>query len=821
MNALDVVTRWSALWFAQTPPAAPASSSAPDAAPLRDVTSFRFLDAPPAWVIALVIVPAVALGVWLVYRRESREIPPRTRIVLGILRGLAFFMLFLFLFRPVRETQPVVVEKSVLPVLIDASASMTRKDAYVGDEVADRLAKLAGLADASRAAEMPRIDLVKTILQRPETDPSKALSAKNEVRFFSFGEELRSIETPSELVADAPSTRLGSAITDLLTDVTGRGERVTEIVVVSDGRSNSGIDPSEAAALAALDGIKVHAVGVGDPNEPRNVEIKTVRAPDVALVNDDVAFEVTLAAHGYEGKPTSLTLRQEDSSEILASREVELAGRDREQTEVLYWKPERDGDYDLVVTVEPLPGEQFTDDNARAHHLRVDPEEIKVLYVEGYPRWEYRFLMNILLRAKNVKAQCLLLDADKDFIQESTAGVPALTGFPPDKVSLFDYDVVILGDVPPFGLLPTVEQSEQALASLKEFVELGGGLIMVAGVLDNPRAYAGTPLEDVLPVVLGDADDERKLQPEDYRKPFRPKLENPLDPQEIVRLEKDVAKNRKLWEDPDVGLPPQEWYYPVRKAKGGAEVLLRHPENSNQFGKHVVLASTYYPSGRTLFVGFDSTWKWRRFYGERYTERFWRAAIRSVAINKLRRTNKRFELVTDKALYDVNEPVDLIARIRDTDFNPVHEPTWPVHLLDPDGKNLTLELSLVDADEGRFERVIRLGRDGGYQTWLEDPTGREPGRLSPKSFRVEVPRHEWENPVLAKDVLESVATTTHGAYVGLDQLPDLLKQVGGEARERPRGEPEREELWSSWPALLAFVLVLAAEWLLRKRANLV
>lgn len=787
----------------------------------REVTSYRFLDMPPAWVIALIIVPAIIVLVTFVYRREGSTAPPRMRLICGILRGLAFAMLFLFLFRPVKEVHEVEVEKSVVPILMDGSSSMSRMDSYGDVEVAGRLATLSGLGSPEAVADTSRLELMRSILGQPGNRPGEQLADKNEVRLYSFGDEVRSLGGLDDLRPEGHYTRLGTAIAEVLAEFSSRGQRVSDMLILSDGRSNSGLDPAEAAERAALDGIRIHTIGVGDPNEPKNVEIKSVQAPDVALVNDDVAFEVVVESKGYEGRATSLVLSMRGSDEVLSSREVTLPRDGREQNEVLFWRPEREGEYDLEIKIVRLAGEQFLDDNVRSHHLRVDPEEIKVLYVEGYPRWEYRFLKSILLRSKNMKAQCLLLDADKDFIQESTAGQSALVAFPPEKRDLFEYDVVILGDVDPYRLRPTVEQSEQAQRHLKEFVELGGGLIMIAGVLDSPRAYVGTPIEDVLPVVLGEADEERRLSREDYMQPFRPRLEDALDPHEVVRLEKDLKKNRALWEDPEVGLPPQEWYYPVRKAKGGAEVMLRHPVNANQFGNHVLLASTFYPTGRTMFLAFDSTWLWRRFYGDRYTERFWRSAIRYVALNKLRRTNKRFEMLTDKSLYDINEAIQISARVRDVDFNPISQGTQPVMLAGEDGRVTQIQLANVDPEEGLFEGTIRLSLPGNYQVWLEDPAGRETGRLSPKSFQVQVPRHEWENPVLARDTLESIAAATKGQYFGLDRFREVLGAVEGEVRERPRGEPTRSELWSCFPSLLAFLALLAAEWILRKKYNLI
>lgn len=783
-------------------------------------SSLRFLDAPPAWVIVLVIAPLIIGLVTFIYRREGVQASVGARTTCAILRALAFVAIFLFLFRPVIETQPYETERSVVPVLLDASASMQRTDAYADRVVGQALADLSGQADVAEVAGTTRTDLVKRILAQLATDPRRVLDSHSIVRFYAFAEETRAVDSPADLRNEGNYTRLGSAVADVLSESSSRGDRVSDMIVISDGRSNSGLEMKEAAALAALDGVRILTVGVGDPNEPKNIEIKGLRAPDIALVNDDVAFEVTLSSKGYEGRKTSLELRNRNSRQVLQRAEVTLSGGAAEQTEVLFWRPETEGEYDLEIEVATLPGEQFLDDNSRRHHLRVDPEEIRVLYVEGYPRWEYRYLKNILLRAKNMKAQCLLLDADKDFLQESSSDVPPLRSFPPERKDLFEYDVVILGDVPPYQIRDTVDGSTQALMNLKEFVELGGGLIMIAGELDAPRAYAGTPIEDVLPVVIGDPDEERRNLAEGYVLPFRPKLVDPHRPHEVVTLEKDLARNRDLWEDVNVGLPPQEWYFPVRKAKGGADVMLVHPRNQNQYGPHVLLASTFYPAGRTMFVGFDSTWLWRKFYGERYTERFWRSAVRFVALNKLRRTNKRFDLVTDKVLYDIHEPIRLSARIKDKDFQASGLDVFQAHLQDESGRESTIDLANVDREEGLFRGTLHSGLPGNYQVWLEDPDGVETGRLSPKSFLVEVPRHEWENPVLARDTLEALSEATRGAYFGLDEFPAALAAVQGEVREKPAGEPVRAELWSSYPALLIFLALLAAEWILRKRHNL-
>jgi hypothetical protein len=232
------------------------------------------------------------------------------------------------------------------------------------------------------------------------------------------------------------------------------------------------------------------------------------------------------------------------SGEELARQDFSLAesSGSTEQVVRIGFLPEREGDLELNITVPPRREERDEANNTEKRLLRVEPGRIKVLYVDGYPRYEYRFLKNSLLRFSNVEAQCLLLDASPEFIQESTEGVPALTRFPydanqPDKNQLLDYHVVIFGDVHPADL---GADPDKILLQVKEFVEAGGGFLMQAGQRDAPREYAGTPIADILPVLLGDPETEWAAVDEG---PFHPVLERPRDPNEVVTLHPDLDTN--------------------------------------------------------------------------------------------------------------------------------------------------------------------------------------------------------------------------------------------------------------------------------------
>src|SRR5262249_6247741 len=293
-------------------------------------------------------------------------------------------------------------------------------------DVAQELASTAGLAGSDELKDLTRRDLVMKSFAHDNLVAK--LSETFDVRLYAFDEESRLLKDASDLHAEGQGTALGEALGHALNEF--RWQEGWSSVRVSDGRNNAGQDPLEVAKEAGLDQVPIHVVGVGNPAEPKNIAIRDLKAPDVALEKDDVAFELVVNSVGYEGEPSTIILYDHQQGVEVARKDFVLLGKGQDQRETVYFRPEKDGDYVIRVEVVRKPGELNGDDNVRLHSLRVDPEMIKVLYVEGYPRWEYRYLKNMLIRAEKMKVQCLLLSANPDFIQESSKGVPALSAFP-------------------------------------------------------------------------------------------------------------------------------------------------------------------------------------------------------------------------------------------------------------------------------------------------------------------------------------------------------------------------------------------------------
>ncbi len=773
--------------------------------------SFRLLDMPPAWVVVLIVLPLFAAVTWIGYARESVSRP--MRLFLSALRVSAFLLLFLVIARPVVVERREEVQKAEVVVLLDDSASMQRKDAYSGGgDVRAAIANLTGLS----AEGTSRLDLARTALERVLLPLFE--KGDYEVRTFAFAESTTPLDDLSAASARGAGTHLGDAVSQAL--AAHRSRPVTDVVVLSDGRSNGGLPVLEAARAAGATGVPVHTVVIGDTRPERNAIVELVEAPSDALEGDELAVIVRVVGRGVDENVRVLLEELEgdgDDARLLTDEEATLSGSG-ERVVLVAPAGVRAGERRFRVSVPPVSGETMVDDNFVEFIVHVSPARMRVLLIDGYPRWEYRFLRSMLLRAdKNIEFQSYLLSATRDFPQDSSPHLPPLREVPVTRDELLDnYDVVILGDVNPNKISPDPMRCEAFMNALHEFVEAGGGLLFQAGEYDNPTAYRHTPLEELLPIVM-DATGVPAFEG-DRRTEFRPLLEEPANPHEILRLHADPEVTRRLWED-EGGLRGFYWYQPVKRAKPGAQVLLHHPNEVNrQTGDpYPLLVIGYFPAGRTMFLAVDSTWMWRYHYGDRYHEMFWRNAIRWLALGRLKSGDRRFRLDADRAAFDLEDRISLEARVLDEDFRPSERQLQKVWWRGPDGKTSELDLARATDRLGVYRGSLQVERPGLYRAWIEDG-GK---RVSATEFEVLLPSRENEDPSPDPATLALLANRTGGRAATLATLAVLAEEFpGGEERREPISS-SLEDIWDRWATLLFALALLATEWVLRKRVELV
>lgn len=780
--------------------------------------TWRLLEMPDLWVVVLVLGPLVAGVAFLAYWRE--RISPGPKRLLVLLRFLSLVLLLLVLFCPVRVRQQESVEPAEVVVLIDDSASMSREDAYDGDaEARSAVRALTG----SSAEATTRLDLARAAIENellPHLD-----AGGYEARLFRFDQSLEAIPDLRSTSGRGHGTHVGDALRQVQNSI--RGRHVTDVVLVSDGRSNGGGPAYEAARSARAAGIPIHTVVVGDTRPERNIGIELVEAPPSVLEGDQVTLSVRVNARGISEGSAQVVLEElapegrNDPPRTLTSEEVRLE-EDGERVSLI--APAGATDLEVSerrfrLSVEPLPDERTKDDNEVIVVIPVTREKIRVLYVDGYPRYEYRFLKALLLRAdERIEAQMYLMSATPDFPQEATTGLPRLDRVPTSRRELLDnYDVVLLGDVNPYAVSPDPARGEEFVQSLIEFVERGGGLGVLSGEYDNPKAVAGTEFAKLLPVEL-DPTGALALNVATESE-HRPTLESPGNPHEIVRLHPDVTVNRRLWEE-DTGLHGYYWHFPVLRAKPGAQVLLRHPAASLRTGedREPILVAGYYPAGRTLFLGTDDmTWRWRFRFVEYYHERFWRNAIRWLALGRLKDGDRRFGLEALRSAYALDERVTLEARVLDEDYRPSEAAEQKIQLEGPEGPAREVSLAPIEGRPGIFRGTFQAERPGNFRAWIEDG-GK---RLANAEFEVILPSRESANPAPDPEAMNEISALSDGRAVVVTRVAELHPEFPGDEERR---EPISSQLiyaWDNWGTLLLALGLLGTEWILRKRHELI
>lgn len=825
-----------------------------------ETTTLRWRHLPPLWVLFLVLLPLVAASVFWLYRREGRSVGPRLRGGLTLLRIAAILLVLGAFFGPFAETVEGEYTKRHLILCLDTSRSMSFRDSYAREELRSAVAAAAGLPGGANPSEKSRLELAKGILTHDRA-LLEELCEKFRLHVFTFGDDLaglaeaRGQEKPKEAAAriaealeraaaEGATTRIGAAIKDLVAAFASKNEPVAGIVLFSDGRHTGGapfpIEEARRAAEGTREGIPIYPVAIGDPDAAKNVGVSRVHAPEVVLAGDDVAFGVTIHARGFEGRRGTLEAVLLDAAGEPAENlpieadPFDLPGPEETREVTFRHKFDEPGTYDLRVGVPPLPGEVVVDDNYQRHVVRVVRLKMRVLLVANRPSYEYRFLSQYLLRCEDtIAANLLLLDAEEEWPQEASPGIEPLRAFPGEFTALAPFDVVILLDADPNQARFRGDLGrEKVLENLDRWVLAGGGLVLQPGRDANiPRAYVGTTLPSLLPVVPGDTDRLFALANRDLAGESVPDRRYRLTPagaaHPMLRILRDAEESRRFWDGDDYATYFHS-FVPVERAKSGATVLaVRRAGGANSVEDPIIVLQEY-GAGKVLWLGTDELWRMRMFVENLYYGRFWTNVIRHLATYRLLGGNKRIKLFPDRSdgRYVFGDTVVIDGRFLDENFQPVEPKEGDsstlsriVKLVPPDGPEQEISLDAVPEDppRGIYRARLQPKRAGTYRVYAE--AGRDEERAE-CTFVVEETTLETRDPLMDARTLDEIARMSRGRLLGPGEFREAVRDgtiaSGGIIRT---GERRTRDLWDRSHLLWAFVAILAIEWILR-RANL-
>lgn len=757
----------------------------------------------PPWAWFAILVGAVAVSGWSYWRLVGSA---SARTALAVVRVLLLMLVAFLIAGPELVKPNERVERDWVAVLVDRSGSMNVPD---GGNPGARTTRL----------EQQRAALTSAAPVFAELEKERNLlwlafdSAAYEAPVNASGVP----ETP-ENAALGRSTNLTQAIEQALDRTAARP--VAGLVIISDGRTS--VPPPKALVRRLQsDQVPVFAVPLGSEQSPPDRAITRAETPATVFVNDIVPVNVELTASGagVTDKPVRVELVDENGK-VLDTQQVTLVpGPDQTAAgrATLAALPDREGARSWTVRVADA-GVDLSPDNDRAGvKIDVIKKPLRVLYIDGYPRWEYRYLKNLLVREESIRAQAMLLAADRRYIQEGTDPLAAVPSTPEEWAK---YDVVILGDV------RAELFSESQWQQLREQVSTkGGGLLWIGGPSATPSSWAGTALADLVPfsTQAGEASTRAGAAVETYSEPVSVARSPGAERLGLLNLGQTPRDGwPEFLSDPSLGWTPLRWAQRIAPAtlKPTAEVLATATAPGSGVATPLVITMRY-GSGRVVYVGTDEIWRWRYARGEELPERFWLPLIRLLARESLDRSGKQAILEISPERAAVGQPVRIGVRLLDQRLAQANVPRLTAQLEQADRKDRSptaLPLTPDAGAQGVFSGTW-IGSDAGsYTVEVSDAAL---GGLSLKgTLEVVLPDDEMQRPQADHLLLADLALQTGGQVVSpqrLSDLPGLLpnRQV------RLSDAPEVATLWDTPLALGTVFVLLLIEWIGRRLIRLV
>lgn len=730
----------------------------------------------PAWAWLLVLA-AAALLAWRSYRGVGRVAGlPRGRArLLASLRFMILAWIAMLLAGPLLVLPQERREADRVVLLVDRSASLRIEDGGDGGGPRSREAQLRELL--AEAAPIWR-----------------RLAERHELRWVAFDAAAREIASGEDgtprLGEEPPAgirTRLDESMRQSLEIAAGRP--IAGVVLLSDGRT---ADPPGRSLLRRLESesIPVFAVPLGSPAPPLDRAIEEVDAPGQVFGRDRVPVVVRVRSTGPASGPVEVRLVDRDGGEVLDRVAVEIAEGVAEA--ILSGEaPEGRGDR-LAWRVELEGGDLLAENDRREIEIEVVDRPIRVLYVEGGPRWEYRFLKNLLLRERTVESSLLLLSADRDFAQEGDRPIARMPSSPEE---MGEYDLVILGDAPA-GFFPPGQ-----LELIRDLVAVrGGGLLVVGGPRHAPRSWERTPLAEMLPFAgplsLDTEDAPRRLAPT-------------LAARRLGVLEFDAA-GAALAEEPWAELRWSQRIDPAR-IKPTAEVLAADAVDGSP-----LLLRMRYGAGQVLYLATDETWRWRYGRGETLPERFWIPLLRLLA-REAAMGDASIRLRAAPAPVSLGESVSLELSIGDARAAALDLATVAVAIESPDGAEAA-RIELLRGGESTYAASWEPLEAGTHRARVVEPELLAFGGAAEAVFEVDPAGGELRDLAADHAMLAALAEATGGLSLGAGEIERLVEAMPD--RSVVVADPIVDRVWSSPLALIVAVLLLGLEWVGRRASRL-
>ena len=749
--------------------------------------------------------PFFALGIiagWRIicaYRKTTRKISLLTKALLILPKLLIVAIAIAWLFNPQAVSVSYQDQPGVVLVGVDTSLSMARKD------MPENISKP---SLASYDKPISRIEAVRKAL-RQNHKLIKSLREKNlKLRFFQFSDKLtappsqvapaswsRKIHTPAAL-----STAIGTSLSSAVKPITGAGENLHAVIVLTDGCNNrtGKTSPTDFARLLADQRIKLYPVLVGSTyitEVAKALSVRSVGAPDSITAFSTMQINPVISAVGLAGKKIKVTAHMD---KIKIGETVCDITKKRWRRELNFTHiPLKPGFHRLTITAQPVgfAGSKLAGNFSQSKLVQVTNHELRILYIEGKFRYETKYITRALGSSGRIKLDRRILLRP---LGES-AGLP----IGEDKNAWLGYNAIILGDVSADQFTP------RQLEILKDLVtKHGKGLCMIGGGKSFGRGgWQHTPLAEIMPISLARSVGEITTA-------IRPLPTSAGKRSSLMKIS-DKMSVEKAWQSLDE-MPGAN---KLLGAKPAASILAKTKAGD------LMIVTQRAGAGRTVAIAFDTTWRWvlspNELDTEKMQKRFWRQLALFLCAPKATAW-----ITSDKTLYDLADlskgaPVEISAVVSNSQ-GIFADKSAKVFATIARGDSPPKQIKLSRTSEDYRAELRDLKKPGVYTVKLDASVD---GQKISSLHKFEIVRRDRESSQLLANanLLEALARQTGTELTRLNDFTKLIQKIKTDYRTPKKKIIHTRSCYENyrWWFVTAIILLFLCEWLVRRKKGLV
>jgi len=690
---------------------------------------------------------------------------------------LCVTLVVLLLWKPEWRTIIHPEDQPKVAILWDASKSAQTEDARLPQSI------------SLKQEVVTRAKFIQQILSLPDWE---TLSNKGKTQVLR--------ESFSSVPSDSTAQETALAGTDInlaLNETLQNNDNLRAVILLSDGDWNSGEPPVSAAQKMRIQGIPMFPIAVGSESRLPDLDLLNVTAPTYGIVGENVQIPFSIRSSLDRDVTTTIRLRNKLTNTD-KTKEITIPAN-KEYYDSILWKIEHAGTSTLEITLPFATGELIESNNSNTFNIAGREESIRVLVIESIPRWEYRFIRNALSRDPGVHVDCLLYH---DSIGPGN-GPDYIRSFPENLDALQKYDVVFLGDV---GVKEGQLTPDQAKL-LKGLVEnQASGIVFIPGSQGHQESLLSSELGELIPVItdpeLTEGHYETTPSPLILTTEGRGSL--------LTMLAENEDANPQIWKD----LPGFYWFAPVVKEKGGASVLAVHGNRRNQYGRIPLLVTKSAGTGKVLYLGHDSAWRWRRGVEDLYHYRFWRQVARWMSYQRNLAAGERVRLYYTPDRPNPGDTVTINANAFDQFGAPLKEGNviLTISSPNPDQPTRTIELEKTEDTWGSYTGHFKVQHPG---KWTISASTSESKEISVETSLIVQGRElETAGQPAKPDVLEEMAKITNGELIVPSEISSLVQKINALPKRKPL--ETRLSIWAQLPTIVIVIALLGLFWIGRK-----